>query len=167
MVLASIVRPFTVLSPHAASIVVCFWNLSFPSRLKVVRVVIEPYHTSTITAQGGWVRASRELESDMEEGLRWGGDLRVEFGLTMYGIIGIAKGWTTWTESVHTCHGYPRTHQLPRDVIPHYLSSMFSSATAKSFRVSGQAPHTVQLDVKGCCNFSLYFWQIWPQVFDW
>ena len=53
--------------------------------------MIEPYHTSTITAQGGWVAASRELESEMGEGLR-GGDVRVEFVLTMYGNIGIANG---------------------------------------------------------------------------
>ena len=47
-----------------------------------------------ITAQGGWVTASssRELESEMEEGLRWERDIRVEFGLTMHGITGIAKG---------------------------------------------------------------------------
>ena len=53
--------------------------------------MIEPYRTSTITAQGGWVTASRELESEMEEGLRWERDVRVEFGLTMYGIIGVAN----------------------------------------------------------------------------
>ena len=57
-------------------------------------MVIEPYHTSTITAQCRWVTASssRELESEMKEGLRWERDVRVEFGLTMYGIIGIANG---------------------------------------------------------------------------
>ena len=42
----------------------------FVTRPKVVRVVIKPYYTSTITAQGRWVTAYRELESDVEEGLR-------------------------------------------------------------------------------------------------
>ena len=39
--------------------------------------MIEPYHTSTIPAKGGWVTASRGLASETEEELRWGGDVRI------------------------------------------------------------------------------------------
>ena len=47
---------------------------------KVVLVVIEPCHISTITAQGGWVIASSGLRSETEEELSWGGDIHVVFG---------------------------------------------------------------------------------------
>ena len=42
--------------------------------------MIEPCHLSTITAQGGWVMTSRGMASEIEEDLRWGGDVHVVFG---------------------------------------------------------------------------------------
>ena len=76
----------------------------FVAHRKVVLVVIQPCHTSTITAKGGWVMASRELASETEEELRWGGDVHVKPKLDNYRISTRPLICTK-----------PKSHQLPKE----------------------------------------------------